>query len=99
MEIPELQSNNSVSGAAGTIGSRSNRGARRALDPRGSGPVGGGGGSFPSSSRRGRRSTGAGYSGSGDVRVLDQVGALPVESGSCSELAGVHTSISILSSY
>jgi hypothetical protein len=96
MEIPQLQSDNNVSGAAGAFGPGSYQGARRPSDQRGSGAVGGGGGgSFPSSSRRGRRSTGAGHSG--DVRVLDQVGAPSIELGSRSELAEVQTSISILS--
>lgn len=96
MEIPQLQSDNNVSGAAGAFGPGSYQGARRPSDQRGSGAVGGGGGgSFPSSSRRGRRSTGAGHSG--DVRVLDQVGAPSMELGSRSELAEVQTSISILS--
>ena len=96
MEIPQLQSDNNVSGAAGAFGPGSYQGARRPPDQRGSGAVGGGGGgSFPSSSRRGRRSTGAGHSG--DVRVLDQVGAPSMELGSRSELAEVQTSISILS--
>lgn len=98
MEIPQLQSDNNVSGAAGAFGPGSYQGARRPSDQRGSGAVGGGGGgggSFPSSSRRGRRSTGAGHSG--DVRVLDQVGAPSTELGSRSELAEVQTSTSILS--
>jgi hypothetical protein len=96
MEIPQLQSDNNVSGAAGAFGPGSYQGARRPSDQRGSGAVGGGGGgSFPSSSRRGRRSTGAGHSG--DVRVLDQVGAPSIELGSRYELAEVQTSISILS--
>ena len=95
MESPQLQSDNNDSGAAGAFGPGSYQGARRPLDQRGSGAVGGGGGSFPSSSRRGRRSTGAGHSG--DVRVLDQVGAPSMELGSRSELAEVQTSISILS--
>lgn len=97
MEVPQLQSDNDVSGAAGASGPGSYQGARRPSDQRGSGAVGvgGGGGSFPSSSRRGRRSTGAGHSG--DVRVLDQVGAPSKELGSRSELAEVNLSISILS--